>query len=1769
MIGSDYDIVERLHESARSLVHRGRRRSDGMPVVIKVLQREHPTLDELARFRREYELAKALVGEGTVGVYAFERLGDRTAIVMEDFGGRALSRRLGGQRTGTGEFLALAIPMAGALADVHRQRVIHKDINPSNIVVNDQGRVKIIDFGISTMLPRENMLAQSPDVLEGTLPYISPEQTGRVHQAIDHRTDIYSLGVSFYEMLTGAVPFRTTDPLELVHAHIAVAPAPPHQAAPEVPEALSRIVSRLLAKSPDERYQSALGLRADLADCEALFRATGGLEGAGPARAHVSDRFEIAQRLYGREAEVERLLSTFDRASAGPVEVVLVAGYSGVGKSALVDEIQRPVTHKHGYFVSGKFDQLHRDTPYASIVQALRELIRQLLSEREARFLTWRARLLAAVGQNGQVIVEVIPEVEQILGKQPPVGQLPPAESQNRFNFVFQRFVRALAAVEHPLALFVDDLQWADSASLKLLEALAVDPDLAHMLVLGAYRENEVPPAHPLMLAIEAIRKGGGRVTTLSLAPLGATDVHRLVADTLRCEDDRVPALAALAFEKTNGNPFFLGQFLRSLHEASLIERDGAGAWRWDIEAIRSRGITDNVVELMADKIKRLRAGAQQVLMLAACLGSRFDLHTLAVISERSPIEAASALWEALEQGLVLAKGAAARLVSPESLSWLFGEEPPALTFDFLHDRVQQAAYSLIEEASRPEVHQRIGRALVQDSPPEQLEERIFDVVRHLGLGIERLTHPAERLDSARLFLRAGKKAKLSAAHEPAARYLRAGIAVLPRDAFQTCYALALDLHVEAMEAEVLNARFGEAEALGAVALGGARTALDEARIHEARATMYSSQTKLDEGIAASRTALAALGVELPASADEAQVMARFGATQALLGGRSTADLLELPEGTDEQYLAAMRILLAVGPSLYQRAPAVFPIFVCELLDLSVRHGNSIYTPSAYVTHGIVLASLGDAEGANAYGDLALALLDRFPSTRQRTKVLFMLSQFIRHWKFHIRDTYALALEAIRGGMDSGDHDSVGWAAAQCAIVRLGCGDPLDATVTEIARLVEMCKRMGHATAVTELGLYGEVARSLAGAKEDPGRLAAEDATRAAFVEVGFVTGLCILETAVCQLAYYFGDPAMAVAAAERAEAALRGVQGLLDQSWQNFFQSLALLAVAGGSDEERERRLAKVEKNQAQLAHWARSAPMNFAHQHDLVEAERLRVLGRHGEAMDCYERAIQGAMQHGFVHHQALASELSGAFQLGLGRSRLAEHYLREAHRGYMHWGAAAKVAALEARYPTLDWQRASGAPSSTLRDRVSTISTTGAIDLAAVMKAAQAISGEIVLERLIDRLMKITLASAGAQRGVLLLDQQGELVVRDEQVIDEQPALCRRGARFQDEPHLPQAILTYVARTGEAVVVNDAGAPGPFAADPYLVAGRAKSILCVPLLHQGKRLAVVYLENGLTAGAFTESRLTVLRMLGAQAVLSIQNAVLFESVEEYSRTLEQKVEARTAELRATQKQLVTQEKLASLGGLTAGIAHELKNPLNFINNFAQSSAELLDDVQRRLDDGALQPDTLDEVRSSVDMLSQNAEKIAHHGKRADDIINGMLLHSRHASSPRRREDLNAIVAKSVEWALQTLRARDPGLSLAIRADYDPSAGAVELVAPDLNRVIVNLINNAAYATAQKKRKAPAAGYAPAIVVLTRDLGTRVEVRIGDNGTGVPGAILDKIFHPFFTTKPSGEGTGLGLSISHDIVTQGHQGELRVESVDGESAEFVITLPRRAASA
>lgn len=1528
-LNADYQILAKLYESANSLVYRATSKTDqrsrsvrpAKSIILKILKENYPTPAELARYQQEYELTRSLNVDGVIKTYGLQRHENSLVMLLEDFDAQSLKSLLAQQQFNLADFLTIAIKITESLAAIHTANIIHKDINPSNIVYNPQtGQLKIIDFGIATRLAQAVLSISPAHQIEGTLAYIAPEQTGRMNRGIDYRSDFYALGVTFYELLTNRLPFTTTDPMELVHCQIAQQPIPVNELVPNIPLVVANIIGKLLAKAPAARYQSAWGLKIDLEACYQQLQTSGEIHHFGLGTQDVPEKMQIASKLYGRELEVARLLTAFDQISAGTTEVILITGLSGVGKSALVNQIQQPIARKCGQFIRGKFDLLDRDVPYAAIAQAFQDWIQRLLSEPELELQAWKQQILLALGTNAQMMIDLMPKLEQIIGAQPPVEPLDGTQNQSRFHLLFKRFLAVFCKSAHPLVIFLDDLQWADLASLNLIEQLILDPDLKYFLIIGAYRNNEVGISHPVTHLLGRMATAKIPIDQIALYPLDLSQIKLLIADTLSCSIELTQPLAELLAHKTDGNPFFLTQLLYTLERENLLVFDRTQAlsadrqcyWHWNIEQIEQIAITDNVVDLMVAKIEKLDEQAQDVLKLAACIGNQFNLATLAIVNNQSLLATAAALQPALAANLIsndqhFQQWDATDLVdldlAPTS-AYL-----PDRPYRFLHDRVQQAAYSLIPDREKGQVHLQIGRLLLVNMQPAEIQVKIFEIVNHLNEGFFLIVEQSEKNNLAKLNLQAGKKAKSANAYLPALKYLELGLDLLAEASWQDNYQITLELYLETLEVFYLNGKFDRAQNLADVVLAKAENLLDTVKVYELKINFHRSQFQLELAIDSGLEFLHQLGLVLPKQPSRKLVIAKQQQAELRLSVRQTNhdDLANLPQMTDFSQFATIRILAKLLSPAFSTNRNLYHLVIINLLDLHVEYGSSPLTPIAYGLYGTYLCEKVETiELGYHFGRLSLEILNRSHTQSLRVMVMHSFHAFVKYWKEPGSQDLNALIAAIQIGIEHGEITFSNLAAANyCYVLLFYAGSNLQFIAAEVAKYIDVFSKYNDKLGDTYFGFCRDFCLRLTDDSSDPtiddDQHWLDYDRKLNFYVDNKMHGLVFFDIIFKYIQLYIlKDYIRAAEYSNLCEQRKSFVGAVNLISQHTFYASLTLLAIVKNSSADQQPKiLEKVSLNQQKMAEWAQISPENHQSKFDLVAALQAQLIGQNWQAAELYEQAIQGAKKYNRTHEEALAYERAAEFYLELDRAEIGQLYLKNAYHCYSRWGATAKLKQLAAEYP----QYRLGVIDRSQSQFSTTISHTGSdqiLDLNTILKASQAISGEIKLENLLQKLMQVAIENAGAQTGFLILEQDGRWVIAAEGQIGIEMIKIKQSIPIDtidldsQIPRLPVSIVNYVARTQASLVLNDATHAGQFVRDPYIVAIQARSVLCIPLLDRGKLSGILYLENNLTADAFTPDRIEILQLLSAQAAISLQNAQLYVALHENERRLTQFLEA-----------------------------------------------------------------------------------------------------------------------------------------------------------------------------------------------------------------------------------------------------------------------------------
>jgi PAS domain S-box-containing protein len=1453
-------VFETLRKDREFILSRGCSTVNAPRVLVLSPVAEHPPPERLKRLEHEYSLREALDPCWAARPIALARHGGRRVLVLEDPGGVPLDQWLG-RRLDLEGWLPLALGLTAAVAQLHQRGIIHKDIKPPNVLVDSAtGQCWLIGFGIASRLPRERQGPEPPEVIAGTLAYMAPEQTGRMNRSVDSRSDLYSLGVTLYELLTGSLPFTASDPMEWVHCHVARRPVPPAERSKHVPAPISAIIMKLLAKSAEERYQTAAGTESDLRRCLSEWETQCRIDEFALGEHDTPDRLLIPEKLYGRAREIDILLTSFDRVvKSGAPELVLVSGYSGIGKSSVVNELHRVLVPPRGLFASGKFDQYKRDIPYATLAQAFQSLIRPLLSKSEEELSKWRDALHEALDPNGLLIVDLVPEVKLIIGEQPPVPELPPQEAQGRFQLVFRRFISVFARPEHPFAMFLDDLQWLDAATLDLMEDLLTRPDVQHLMLIGAYRDNEVDFTHPLMRKLEAMRQGGAMVQDIVLAPLAREDLGQLVADSLLCEPERASPLAQLIHDKTAGNPFFAIQFISALSEEELLTFDHRHArWSWDLNRIHAKGYTDNVVDLMVGKLNRLPLETQNALQQLACLGNSAEFAMLMMVYQDSKEDMHGKLWEAVRTGLVFRSEDAYR---------------------FLHDRVQEAAYSLIPPELRAEAHLKIGRRLAAHTPPEKLEDRIFEIVNQLNRGSHLITSAEERERVAKLNFIAGRRAKTSTAYASALKYLAAGRVLLTEETWERNYELIFDIEFYMAECELLTADMVAAENHLSMLSQRARSSHHIAIVTRLRLTLYTTLDRSDRGVGVCREYLRGGGTDWSQHPTREEVQREYDRIWSLIGSRQIEELVDLPLMTNSDLLDTLDVLAElVTPALFTDEN-LLSLVICRMVNLSLQHGNSDGSCFAYAWFAIIAGPrFNDYKGGARFGRLGYDLVEKRGLKRFQARTYMCFGDIVLPWTRHVRTGRDLVRRAFDAAYRVGDLTFAAYSRNHLITNLLSAGDPLADVQREAENGLEFAQKVRFGLVTDQITAQLGLIRTLRGLTPKFGCFNHEGFDELRFErhlssDPGLAEVECWYSIRKLQARFFAGDYASAVAAASRAQRMLWIAPSQFETAEFRFYGALSHAASWDSAlPDQRQQHFEALIAHQRQLQIWAENCPENFENRAVLVAAEIARIEGRDLDAMRLYEQAIRSAHVNDFVHNEAVAWEVAARFYATRGFEKIAHAYLREARYGYLRWEADGKVRQLDELYPHLREEEPVPAPTTTIGTSVEHL------DLATVIKVSHAVSGEIVLEKLIDTLMRTALGHAGAERGLLILlhDDQPQIEAEATTSRGSLDVVLRQGAVMPSD--LPQSALYYVIRTHESVILDDAASQSLFSEDAYVQQNRPRSMLCLALLKQAKLIGVLYLENNLASRVFTSARLAVLELLASQAAISLENARLY---------------------------------------------------------------------------------------------------------------------------------------------------------------------------------------------------------------------------------------------------------------------------------------------------
>jgi len=1524
-------IISCIYESRTTKIYRCRKQSDNLPVIVKSLNQEFPSNEMLDSLRHEYEIVNMLNIEGIIEMYALQQVNKGLVIVMEDFDAVSLQQMIAQKQLLLEYVLHIAISISTILEKMHEKGIVHKNINPGNILVHrDSGTIKLIDFAYASKIQSQNIKTDS-DKIQGTLAYIAPEQTGRMDRSVDYRSDYYAFGVSLYEIITGRLPFVTNDPLRLIHCHIAKSPLTPHELNLDIPKSVSNIVMKLIAKNPEDRYQNINGIKADLEKCLSQLKNNGNISDFVIGQQDIPRHFQLPNKLYARDQECHMLVSTckriFSCRSESPSardanksclsEMVIIKGETGMGKTALIEYfkevIQQSCPNIQIFFISGKNDRFSRNTPYAALVAAFSELVRHLLKMDETLLIQWRQKLKSALGENGQLIINVIPEIEWIIGEQPVIENLSPKELQNRFEYVFHKFIMTFAEFDNPLIIFIDDLQWIDQASLKLIQLILTNSGSV-LFFIGAYRPGKLPDNHMLFQTIGNIKAENIPVTTISLHPLSHTYIKSLICDTFHCSHEYAQVLTDIVQDKTHGNPFFINEFITAIYEKGLIQLTSEG-WKWDVEEIKQTETTDNIAQLMSEKIKRLSENTRHFIQVAACIGSDFSKVFVSHILSDENLDIDDCISEAIDEGIIV-----------ESHEPLTEFDSCVLTaYRFVYDRVRQAAYSMMTEKNRQRFHKKIGQYLLEISSDSQKKARIFDIVNHLNISIEAYKNLDEKIQLANLNREAGLRAKSSTAYDAAFIYFIIGISLLVEDNWNDLYELTCSLHIEAAETAFLKGNFDEMLRLSEKVLKHSNQLMDQVKVYEIRLQAYKMQDNKMEAIAIGQKVLAMLGVSIPKKAS------KITATIAILriywgiSKKQTDRLIDLPEMTDPKQLVITRLLTYVGTAFYISAPEILPIIVSEQIRIFSRYGNTPASSATYAAYGMILCGiLNDPENGYQYGRLAMSLEKKFKSKEYCAKTLFRVGSFILHWKEHLRNTLPLLEDACMQGVETGDIEFSMYSRYVYGVYSFFAGIDLLTIDNKIQTFTEKTPQLKHVTAQYYKNLLQQLLANLSTSNKTPWVLSGEhyqeETALSSHIESKDKTVTAMLLYSKGYINYLFYRYDEALKCMDDTENYLGSLISTFIISCYSFYDALIRLAIYETSTRfDQRKHMKRIVNHQKKIKLWAKYAPMNHLHRYHLIQAEIYRVQNDIPEAMKQYDMAIHLAVENQFLCDEALANELAARLFLQHQKQKHAIPYLLDCFNAYQRYGMKAKTDHLLGEYPyikdnlQLMDKNASWRIWST--DNKKFQHAHQEIDLLSIMKASTSISEEIVYSSLLEKLMTIVIENAGATRGCLLLIHNEQMFIEAEIADIEKEKVHLESISVDSRSDLPIQIVNYVRRTHKDTRLNDASNEGDFTSDPYIRGQKIQSLMCMPILHHGKLTGLLYLENNRMAGAFTEKHVQILKLIASQAAISIENAKFYNQLEDRVQERTRKLSLAIDALKARANELTILNKMSDL--------------------------------------------------------------------------------------------------------------------------------------------------------------------------------------------------------------------------------------------------------------
>lgn len=1754
MLVPGYELKQLLYQSERTVVYRSLRVADGSSVIIKALSTRNST-DELYLVH-EYEFAKELNLESVVRPISLEYGSQSVFLVLEDDGAVSLKSFLANKELTLEEFYHIAFQIVDIIGSIHDKGIIHKDIKPENIIIHPETRVvKLIDFQLASRISSETLSITPPEILEGSLPYMSPEQTGRMNRDLDYRSDYYSLGVTFFEMLTNQLPYEAKDALEWVHAHIAKSPRTIRDTNSSFSMALTSIIEKLLKKNAENRYQSSFGIKYDLETSKREY------ERFPLGTRDIPSKFHIPQKMYGRTKELQRLLAAFDAVcEIEQPTLALISGYSGIGKTTVVKEMYQQIFKKQGFFLQGKYDQFKKDVPYSAIVSALTSLIKYILSYREEELIQWKTSINEALGEDAGILAELMPDLKLLIGEQDRATELSPFQNQNRFQQILEKFIKVFAAKKHPLVIFLDDLQWADSGSLALMESVVKNGERQALFLLAAYRDNEADKNHLFETTKMAIMEHHQwQVMEISLQPLSVEDIADLIQDTFHCEKETAHPLASLINQKTGGNPFFVSQLLKNLVQKEWIGFIPAeGRWHWDIDSIDSIHITDNVVELMLEKLHEQDISTQKMIHIGACIGNHFALHDIVQLLKIDAKQCYNHIESLLIEGLL-------QKVNN-------GNQKQGMIIRFVHDRVHKAAYQLFPEETE-RIHYQLGLNYLQHYSQEQIDQHLFTIIGHFLEAIE-LIDESIKIDVIQLSLKAAKRAKVSASYQTMAGILKKSGTLMDERIWTASHALAFDFYYECAESEYLCGHTDESLKWLEFLSKRASNDLEKIKVINNQILVYHHTTRFEDAKNIGIEALRSLGMSIPNKISDVQTGIEFARAYLGLLGKSKKSLLELPELTDERKLAILKLAQnVVFASMYCDQDFGYYLSL-KVFNYSLKNGNSPYSGSTYAIYGAIMAIMGMPAKSEKYVDLAFEVAAKYNQKINNSLIYTAAGAAIYPWIRPYEESLRTLATGIGMAMNSGEYLIGTYCANDLLGVKLFSGAPLK-EVRDVVNLYE--EYVQDANEENVKIFFHMVTRLIDRLSNNPAMQTtlSEDHDKEILSRIDINDILMYYYAIRLQLLYLFGDFEEGARLGEKAQKEEKYTSIPMPEIV--FYHSLHLMALLSNPTMSNTKNMWKqLEKNIKRMKKWAAGNKSNYEHKRLLLAAEWERIRGNKNEALELYGKAIKEAKTGKFYQVAAIANEAAAKYYEMQGVNQVAKGFFLEAYQLYLKWGAIEKANQLQTDYiPTLEEsfalsqkEVAASISRSTTTVKQTTINNQE-LDLLTVMKSSEALSKEIVFDELLAKLMEILLENAGAERGAVILLEQDEAVVHARMDVNMNAAQVEAMA-LDEEDGIAKTIVQFVLRTQESVVVSDASQDELFRNDSYIKEYKPKSILCIPIMNQGTLSGGIYLENNLSVGAFTVRRVELLKVLSSQIAISIANARLYanlekskEEIAEWNLVLEEKVNARTNELqnalqdlnetldtlKQTQDQLVESEKMSALGGLVAGVAHEINTPLGISVTATSYLGQRTKEFQLLFQENKMKKSDLTNYMKTVvettDMIEVNLA-------RASELVKSFKQVAVDQSSEVKRQ------FKLSEYMNEIILSCMPQIKTSnVQVEIDiPGEIYLYSYPGDFSQVFTNFIMNSLIHAFDRENE----GH---IVIKAEQIDKQLSIAYRDDGKGMTEEVVERVFEPFFTTNRNGGGTGLGMHIVYNIITQRLKGSITCSSVLEKGTEFTIWMP------